>query len=68
MNENSKQDLKIHESEGKRPVNIESLIIRLGVQALAEKFKVSESTVHKWRRGIHKPSRKTLSRLWKELF
>lgn len=52
---------------GKR-FSLEGLISRLGTLAVAKKYGVSESTVYKWKRGLHKPSRHTLSKTLKGFF
>ena len=63
----NRRDPKIYDPETGRAFRLGSLIERLGMMALAEKYHVSESTIDKWRRGIHRPSRKTLKKLTKQL-
>jgi len=59
---------KIYHTDSGRVVPLERLIITLGIRAVAKEYRVSESTVNKWRMGIHKPSLKTLARSMKHLF
>jgi len=47
--------------------DLEHYINKLGVTALAQKYEVTESTVYKWKRGLHKPSLQTLDKSSKKL-
>lgn len=58
----------IYDPETGRSWPISRLIEKLGVQALARKYRVTESTVRKWKRGIHTPSRHTLVKSEQQLF
>lgn len=57
----------IYDSETGKVINLESLIFRLGVIAVAKKYGVTESAVRKWRRKIHRPSKKTIIRSLRKL-
>jgi len=59
---------KIYDPESGRTLSLESVISKLGTMAIAKKYGVAESTVYKWRKGIHKPSHKTLSKSLKGFF
>jgi|GEM_PF-2211095 len=60
--------IKIYDPERGRFINLAGMINRLGMQAVAKKYKVTESAVWKWKKGIRNPSKRTLSKTWKELF
>ncbi|MCM8775009.1 MAG: hypothetical protein NC930_01450 [Candidatus Omnitrophica bacterium] len=68
MKQKSPSGYKIYDPERGRVLPLERLIERLGILAVAHKFNVDESTVYKWRRGVHRPSRKTLTKAQKQLF
>ncbi|HTL46562.1 MAG TPA: hypothetical protein VL688_00695 [Verrucomicrobiae bacterium] len=60
--------LKIYDPKSGRPKDLDRLIERLGTLAVAEQFGVSTATVSRWRKGIHRPSRRTISQSQKNLF
>jgi len=64
----TQQDPKIYDPETGGILRLEKLIFKLGIEAVARKYKVCESTVRKWRRGVHKPSTETISKSLKKLF
>ena len=64
----SPKSVRIADPEHNRPVDVGKLIVKLGIREVAKRYRVRESTVRKWLKGIHHPSRKTISRSWKELF
>ena len=60
--------MKLYDPESGRPKDLERLIWRLGIRAVAAKYDVSESTIRKWVEGVHRPSRKTVTKSLKKLF
>lgn len=68
MSDTHASKIKIYDPKRGRYVNLESLINKLGMRAVARKYKVTESAVWKWRKGMRRPAKRTLSRTWKELF
>ena len=60
--------VKIYDAERGKTFNLDALIRKLGTQAVAKRYGVTESTVKKWSRALHKPSRRTLIRPMKPLF
>ena len=69
MSKFRKDDMTIYDPEARKRVSLESLITRLGVQAVAKKYKVTAWAVIKWRSGLRRPAKKTLAKLLgKELF
>ena len=59
--------VRIYNPETGKTLNLGNLITKLGIQAVARKYRVSFSTVEKWRRALHRPARKTLARSLKKL-
>ena len=68
MAQRSRSTVKIYDPETGKTANLENLIRRLGILAVARKYNVTESAVHKWREGVHRPSRRTVTRSLKKLF
>ncbi|MBN1687584.1 MAG: hypothetical protein JW893_00630 [Candidatus Omnitrophica bacterium] len=64
----SRRRIRVYDPDTGKPVQLEALIRRLGIQSLADKFDVSQSTVQKWRLGIHRPAKRTLGQSTKKLF
>lgn len=60
--------MKIYDPQTGKSFDLQAAIIRLGTQAVARKYGVSESTVYKWRKGLHRPSAESLSKASKTLF
>ncbi len=59
---------KIYDPDTGRLLDLEKLIVRLGTLAIAKKYRVSPATVYKWRRGLHNPAKRTITRSSKQLF
>lgn len=59
---------RIWDPETGKRISLEQLIIRLGTEAVARKYGVAVSTVEKWKRRVHRPSRQTLTRSSRKLF
>ena len=60
--------IRIYDPETGRLSSVEGLILKLGLRAVARKYKVSELAVRKWRNGTRRPSPHTLERAMKQLF
>lgn len=68
MAKKNASDYKIYDSLTGRLQPVSRLIEKLGIMAVAQKYRVSESTVRKWRRGIHHPAKRTVTKSMRELF
>lgn len=68
MEKKSVSSTKIYDPESGKAYQLDHLITRLGIQAICQKYGVSESTVYKWKRGLHRPSLNTLSKSSRKLF
>ncbi|HNV87119.1 MAG TPA: helix-turn-helix transcriptional regulator [Candidatus Omnitrophota bacterium] len=64
----STNDPRIYDPETGGILKLERLILKLGIEAVARKYKVCESTVRKWRKGLHKPSPETIAKSLEKLF
>jgi hypothetical protein len=62
------EPVTIYDPKSGRPKDLDRLIDRLGVLAVAEQFGVNTATVKRWRRRVHRPSRRTISQSQKNLF
>jgi len=63
-----RKPLKIYDPVTGKRYSVPAMIEKLGVRALAKKYRVSESTVLKWKYGIHHPAKRTITKSMKELF
>lgn len=60
--------LRIFDPETGKPGRVDTLVKKLGMLAVARKYKVTLSTVRRWLRGKTHPSKRSLSRGEKQLF
>ncbi len=64
----AKSSVKIYDPETGKTVRLDALIMKLGLEAVARKYRVTRSAVQKWRFRIHKPALRTLDKSSKKLF
>lgn len=68
-NSNSPQSkIKIYDPGTGRAVSLVGLIEKLGTLAVAERYGVKPSTVYRWKKGLHRPARYTITKSSKKFF
>lgn len=53
---------KLYDPNTGKLLDLDRLIIKMGVREIAKKYEVTEATVHRWRKGAQKPSLKSISK------